>query len=184
MHSPRNDFLPNVILSWFFHILIPGDNMKKANWKTYAFWVLLAEGVGGLSGWLTRNGSKIFSQMVVKPPLTPPSIVFPIAWGILFLLMGIGAARVSLTPASGWRSLGLNLFILQLVVNFFWSPIFFNLQAYGLAICWLLLLMILVVAMILTFHKTDPPASWLQVPYLMWLVFATYLNAGVWLLNP
>ena len=158
--------------------------MKKQHWKTFAFWVLLAEGVGGLSGWLTRNGSKLFSQTVSKPPLTPPSIVFPIAWGILFLLMGIGAARVSLTPASGWRSLGLNLFILQLVVNFFWSPIFFNLQAYGLALCWLLLLMILVVAMLLTFHKTDTPASWLQVPCLMCLVFATYLNAGVWLLNP
>ena len=158
--------------------------MKKANWKTYAFWVLLAEGVGGLSGWLTRNGSKLFSQTVTKPPLTPPPVVFPIAWGILFLLMGIGAARVSLTPASGWRSLGLNLFVLQLAVNFFWSPIFFNLQAYGLALFWLLLLILLVAAMTLTFRKTDPPAAWLQVPYLIWLLFATYLNAGVWRLNP
>jgi len=158
--------------------------MNKANWKTYAFWILLAEGVGALSGWLTRNGTKIFSQMVAKPPLTPPPLVFPIVWGLLFLLMGFGAARVSLAPASRWRSLGLNLFILQLIVNFFWSPIFFNLQAYGLALFWLLLLILLVVAMILTFYKTDPIAAWLQVPYLAWLVFATYLNAGVWLLNP
>ena len=158
--------------------------MIKQHWKTYAFWVLLSEAVGALSGWLTRNGSKIFSQSVNKPPLTPPSLVFPIAWGVLFLLMGISAARVALTPASRGRSLGLNLFILQLVVNFLWSPIFFNLQAYGFALIWLLLLMLLVVAMILAFHKTDPLAAWIQVPYLMWLVFATYLNAGVWLLNP
>ncbi len=140
--------------------------------------------MGALSGWITRNGTKIFNQMVNKPPLTPPPLVFPIVWGLLFLLMGIGAARISLSEASRARSLGLNLFIVQLVVNFFWSPIFFNLQAYGLALFWLVLLIVLVVAMILVFYKTDPAAAWLQVPYLIWLVFAAYLNAGVWLLNP
>ena len=158
--------------------------MNKQNWKTYAFWILLAEAVGALSGWLTREGTKVFSQAVTKPPLTPPPIVFPIAWGILFLLMGIGAARISLAPPSRDRSLGLYLFVLQLVVNFFWSPIFFNLQAYGFALFWLLLLMALVFAMILTFHKTDSLAAWLQIPYLLWLAFAVWLNAGVWLLNP
>lgn len=67
--------------------------MKKSNWKVYAFWIVLAEAVGALSGWLTRKGVKIYNATVEQPPLSPPSIVFPIVWGILFALMGIGAAR-------------------------------------------------------------------------------------------
>jgi tryptophan-rich sensory protein len=97
--------------------------------------------------------------------------------------MGIGAARVSLTAPSPARSLGLNLFVVQLAVNFFWSPVFFNLRAYGFAFFWLLLLWALVLLMTLTFRKTDLPAAKLQIPYLLWLTFAVYLNAGVWYLN-
>ena len=104
-------------------------------------------------------------------------------WTILFALMGIGAARIYLAPPSKARSRGLNLFIAQLVVNFFWSPVFFNLQAFGLAFFWLLLLWGLVIWMILTFRKVDRTAANLQIPYLLWLTFAAYLNAGVWYLN-
>ena len=143
----------------------------------------MAEAVGALSGWLTREGTQLFSETVAKPPLTPPSLVFPIVWGILYALMGIGAARVSLTEPSEDRSRGLNLFVAQLIVNFFWSLIFFNAQAYGFAFFWLLLLWGLVLWMTLTFRKMDPIAAWLQVPYLLWLTFAAYLNFGVWRLN-
>ena len=157
--------------------------MKKTTWKPYVLWILLAEAVGALSGWLTREGTQLFSETVAKPPLTPPSLVFPIVWGILYALMGIGAARVSLTEPSEDRSRGLNLFVAQLIVNFFWSLIFFNAQAYGFAFFWLLLLWGLVLWMTLTFRKVDPIAAWLQVPYLLWLTFAAYLNFGVWRLN-
>ena len=157
--------------------------MKKTTWKPYVLWILLAEAVGALSGWLTREGTQLFSETVAKPPLTPPSLVFPIVWGILYALMGIGAARVSLTEPSEDRSRGLNLFVAQLIVNFFWSLIFFNAQAYGFAFFWLLLLWGLVLWMTLTFRKVDPIAAWLQVPYLLWLTFAAYLNIGVWRLN-
>ena len=156
----------------------------KGKWKSYLFWILLAEAVGGLSGWLTREGTEIYQQTIAQPPLSPPGWVFPVVWGILYALMGIGAARVYLSPPSSERSLGLNLFITQLVVNFFWSPIFFNLQAFGFAFFWLLLLWGLVLAMILIFRKTDPTAAKLQIPYLFWLTFAAYLNLGVWYLNP
>ena len=139
--------------------------------------------MGALSGWLTREGTQLFSETVAKPPLTPPSLVFPIVWGILYALMGIGAARVSLTEPSEDRSRGLNLFVAQLIVNFFWSLIFFNAQAYGFAFFWLLLLWGLVLWMTLTFRKVDTIAAWLQVPYLLWLTFAAYLNIGVWRLN-
>ena len=157
--------------------------MKKSNWKTYAFWILITEAVGALSGWLTREGSKIFSESVAQPPLSPPAILFPIVWGILYALMGYSAARIYMAPPSKERSRGLNIYIVQLVVNFFWSLIFFNAQAYGFAFFWLLLLWALVLWMILTFRKSDPLAAYLQIPYLIWLTFAAYLNLGVWYLN-
>ena len=157
--------------------------MKKSAWKTYAYWILLAEAVGGLSGWLTREGSKLYQATIQQPPLSPPGIVFPIVWGILFALMGVSAARIYLAPPSLARTRGLRLFFLQLFFNFFWSIIFFNLQAFGFALLWLLVLWGLILLMILTFRKTDAPAAWLQVPYLLWVTFAAYLNFGVWMLN-
>ena len=155
----------------------------KRNWKPYLWWILLAEAVGGLSGWLTRNGTKIYQQSIAQPPLSPPGWVFPVVWTILFALMGISAARIYLAPPSKERSQGLNLFISQLVVNFFWSPIFFNLQAFGFSFFWLLMLWGLVLWMIFAFRKVDPTAAKLQIPYILWLTFAAYLNLGVWFLN-
>ena len=153
--------------------------MVKQKWKTYAFWILLSTAVGGLAGLLTRTGVEDFNATVTQPPLSPPRIVFPIVWGILYALMGISAARISLTESRR----GLNLFVAQLIINFFWSLLFFNAAAYGFAAIWLLLLWVLVLLMILAFRQSDPLAAWLQVPYLLWLTFAAYLNIGVWYLN-
>lgn len=157
--------------------------MNKKTRRTYLLWILLAEAVGGLSGWLSRDGMKQYSETVIQPPLSPPMIVFPIVWGLLYALMGIGAARVWMTPPSKERSKGLNLFFTQLILNFFWSLIFFNAGTYGFAFLWLLILWVVVLMMILSFRKTDPIAGNLQIPYLIWLTFAAYLNLGVWLLN-
>lgn len=157
--------------------------MKKSTWKTYAFWILFTEAVGALSGWLTRPGTQIYNETIIQPPLSPPAIVFPIVWGILFALMGIGAARIYLAHTSGARSRSLILFLIQLIFNFFWSIIFFNFQAYGFAFIWLLILWFLILLMILSFRKVDKLAAWLQLPYLLWVTFAAYLNFGVWLLN-
>ena len=140
--------------------------MKKNMWKTYAAWILFTEAVGALSGWLTRKGTKIYNETIAQPPLSPPSMVFPIVWAILFALMGIGAARIYLAPPSGARSRSLLLFLIQLAVNFFWSIIFFNLQAFGFAFIWLILLWLLILLMILSFRKVDKVAAWLQIPYL------------------
>jgi len=158
--------------------------MKQRKWITYGFWILPSLGAGILSGLLTRAGTAEFSRSAVQPPLSPPAILFPIVWTVLYLLMGISAARVSLQEPSPERSRGLNLFVAQLIVNFFWSPIFFNAKAYGFALLWLILLWVLAFAMIRSFRRTDPLAALLQIPYLLWLTFAAYLNAGVWLLNP
>lgn len=157
--------------------------MKHHTWKIYAAWILLAEAVGGLSGWLTRDGAKAYSQSIIQPPLSPPAMVFPIVWGILFALMGIGAARIYLAPPSRERTNSLRIFLLQLAFNFFWSILFFNLQAFGAALVWLLILWGLIVWMIVSFRKVDPLAAWMQIPYLLWVTFAAYLNYGVWMLN-
>ena len=157
--------------------------MLKKKWKPYIIWIGITEAVGALSGWLTREGNRLYEQTAVKPKLSPPGIVFPIVWTILYALMGFGAARIRLTPPSAERSRGINLFIAQLIVNFFWPLIFFNAQAYGFAFLWLLLLWALVLWMILVWHKIDPLAAKLQIPYLVWLTFAAYLNFGVWYLN-
>lgn len=158
-------------------------NLKQNTWKTYAFWILLTEAVGGLAAWLTREDTRIFNETISQPPLSPPPAVFPIVWGILYALMGISAARVRLAPDSAAKRRGTLLFLVQLAVNFLWSPIFFSAQAFGLAFLWLVLLWVLVFWMIRAFSRVDPLAAWLQLPYLIWLTFAAYLNFGVWLLN-
>ena len=157
--------------------------MKSQTWKTYAGWILFTEAVGAISGLLTRAGTRYFNEAVVKPPFSPPGIVFPVVWAVLYLLMGIGAARVYLSPPSRARSRSLFLYLLQLAFNFLWSVIFFNFQAYGFALLWLCALWVLILLMTVSFYQVDPLAARLQIPYLLWVLFAGYLNAGVWMLN-
>lgn len=156
----------------------------KQTTKTYLIWIAVAEAAGLLSGLLSREGTELYSTVIEQPPLSPPAIVFPVVWTILYALMGVGAARIDLSAAGTERSCGLNLFVAQLIVNFFWSLIFFNAQAFGFALLWLILLWVLILAMIRNFRKVDPPAGLLQIPYLLWVTFAAYLNWGVWRLNP
>lgn len=155
----------------------------KRNWKIYLLWIGLSEAVGLLAGLLTREGTALYAAEAVKPPLSPPGILFPIVWTILYALMGIGAARVHQSFLSRERGWGLNLFIVQLVMNFFWSLIFFNAGAYGFALVWLIVLWGLILAMILVFYRVDRIAALLQIPYFLWVTFAAYLNWGVWRLN-
>ena len=157
--------------------------MNKNTWKPYLFGILFTEAVGGLAGLLTREATEIYNSTIVKPALSPPAIVFPIVWAILYALMGIGAARVWMAPLSPARTRSLRLFLLQLAFNFFWSILFFNFQVFGLAFFWLAVLWILILRMILSFYEVDRLAAWLQLPYLLWVLFAAYLNFGVWKLN-
>lgn len=157
--------------------------MKQKPWKPYLFWILFTEAVGGLSGWLTMEGNERFQETAQQPPLSPPGWVFGLVWGILFALMGFSAARIWRSAPSPEQKKSINLFLIQLTVNFFWSLLFFNAGAYGFAFFWLLLLWALVLAMILQFRRVDPLAAKLQIPYLLWITFAAYLNLGVWYLN-
>ena len=157
--------------------------MKNKPWKNYVFWIVITEAVGFVSGLLTRQGTEIYKNTITKPPLSPPAIVFPIVWAILYALMGFCAARVSLTPPSKDRRCAIYFYIAQLAFNFFWSIIFFNLQAFLFAFFWLVALWILIFLTIRAFRKVDELAGNLMIPYLIWVSFAGYLNLGVWLLN-
>lgn len=152
--------------------------MNKSK-KTKIVFILISLAVGGLSAFLTRNNMNVFDT-IQKPPLTPPAIVFPIVWTILFTLMGYSAARVYLEDP---KSNAIEVFGVNLVVNFFWSIIFFNLQAYTFAFIWLLLLIAVVIVMIIKFYRVDKAAAYLQLPYLAWLLFAGYLNLYIALMN-
>lgn len=150
--------------------------------KVFGISILIAELVGSLSALFTRNGMQSF-EIINKPALTPPAILFPIVWAILFALMGIGAAMIWLSPPSVAKNRSLIIYVLQLIVNFFWSIFFFNFGAYGFSFFWLLLLFALICLMIYNFYKVNKIAALIQIPYLIWVGFAGYLNFAIWMLN-
>ena len=156
---------------------------KMKNWKTFCFWIALSEAVGIMAGILTRKDVQIYSSEIIKPLLSPPPVLFPIVWTVLYALMGYGAAKIFISPASKERTRALWLFVSQLFFNFGWCFIFFSLQRFGVAFLWLLALITAVVGMIFVFRKIDKFAAYTQIPYLLWLLFAAYLNFSVWSLN-
>lgn len=149
--------------------------------KTYAVSIAVALAVGGLSALLTMDSMEKY-QVLDQPPLSPPGWVFPIVWSVLFVLMGIGAAMVYLSGSPS-RKEALAAYGLQLFVNFLWPILFFLLEARLFAFLWLVLLLVLVIWMTVSFARINKTAGLLQIPYILWLIFAGYLNLGVYLLN-
>ena len=136
--------------------------------------------VGGSLVGLIISGYMNYGDMV-KPPLSPPPYIFPIVWTILYILMGI-SYFIATKDNENDKELN-QIYILQLLVNFFWPIIFFVLKMYFTAFFWIILLLILVIIMIKELLKINKISGYLQIPYLMWLLFATYLNIGIFLLN-
>lgn len=156
-------------------------SVHKINLKHLAISLAISLGVGILSGISTMGSMENFEK-ISKPPLTPPGIVFPIVWFILFTLMGISSYIIYESDSPNSKN-ALTVYGIQLVVNFIWPLLFFNMQAYLFSFIWILLLWILIIIMIVQFYKISKPAALLQIPYLLWVTFATYLNFGVFLLN-
>ena len=157
-------------------------NVNNRKFWTYAIAIAIPEAVGALAGFLTRDGVEVFRQLP-QSALTPPGFVFPIVWTALSALMGVGLARIWMAPDSEERTRSLSLFLFQLIFNFFWSFFFFNMQAFGFSLLWIIALWVLIGMMILSFYRVDKPAAWLQVPYFLWVTFATYLTFVAWRLN-
>ncbi len=157
--------------------------MKK-NIKPYVVFIIISLFVGGLSAFFTRNNMDIYNK-INTPPLSPPSIPFPIVWTILYILMGVSAALIYNDRFAAKHEIksALYTFGASLIVNFFWSIIFFNLNAFLFAFIWLLLLLYLIVVTIIKYYKIRPLAAYLQIPYLLWVTFAGYLTLSIWYLN-
>ena len=136
--------------------------------------------VGGVLVGLIISGYMNYGDMV-KPPLSPPSYIFPIVWTILYILMGI-SYFIATKDKENDKDLN-QIYILQLLVNFFWPIIFFVLGMYFTAFLWIILLIILVIVMIKELLKNNKISGYLQILYFIWLLFATYLNIGIFLLN-
>ena len=156
---------------------------KNIKWKKLIPALALPLALGGLSAWLNRGAMAGYAALN-KVPLSPPGWLFPVVWTLLFLLMGLASYLVALSPASGSRrERALSLYLVQLGVNFFWGSLFFGLGAWFPAFLWLLLLLGLSLICCLLFWHIDRRAGALLLPYLMWLLFAAYLNQGLWLIN-
>lgn len=152
--------------------------------KPYVISIAIALGVGGLSALLTSGNMDIYSR-IVQPPLAPPSILFPIVWTILYVLMGISAAMIYNEKGKKPEEVrnALIVYAVSLVFNFFWSIIFFNMQAYLFAFIWLIALWVLILITIIKYYQIRPLAAYLQIPYLVWVTFAGYLNLAIYILN-
>lgn len=156
--------------------------MKKG-WKTLLICIAIPLAVGGVAGWLTRGSMEVFEQMN-KPPLAPPGWVFPVVWTVLFVLMGLASYLVYTSGAKQAEvERALQVYGLQLVVNFFWSILFFNLSLCFAAFVWLVLLWVLVLITTVRFHEISKLAGYLLIPYFLWVTFAGYLNLSICLLN-
>lgn len=155
----------------------------RIQWKPLLISLALPLAVGGLSAFLTKNSMEAFAALN-QPPLSPPGWVFPVAWTILYSLMGLACYLVYTAPGHKDKAQSaLKLYGLQLAVNFIWPLLFFRFGLYGFAFFWLLLLWLLVYRTKREFAAISPLAGKLMLPYLLWLTFAAYLNLGVALLN-
>lgn len=155
----------------------------KVNWKVAAVCIAIPLLVGIAARLLTGSGMDSYATMK-KPPLAPPGWLFPVVWTILYVLMGIASYRVLRSGKPSYRVReALGAYAFQLVFNFFWTLIFFGLKWYLFAFIWLVTLWILIAVTAVRFLKMDRIATYLLIPYLVWVAFAGYLNIGIALMN-
>lgn len=153
--------------------------MNKINYKLLIFNIILPLIIGGI-GTLLGNPSSY--SIINKPSFSPPAILFPIVWTILYILMGISAYMISVSDDSDKKKAYI-IYLIQLVVNGLWSLFFFRFKWYLFSFFWILLLISLVIIMIDRFYKINKVSGYLQLPYLAWLIFASILNLSIYLLN-
>ncbi|MDD3410718.1 MAG: tryptophan-rich sensory protein [Eubacteriales bacterium] len=140
--------------------------------------------IGGLAAWITSGSFSDF-EALRQPPFAPPSWLFPVAWTILYVLMAVGAWMVQSSDAPPpFLRAALWLYGIQLLFNFFWPLFFFKWNLRLFAFAWLLALLTLAAFMARQFRRARPAAGWMQLPYLLWLLFAACLNLAIVLLNP
>lgn len=157
------------------------------NWKNLivaAICIAIPMATGGLAGYITSDDSSgVWYQALAKPAFQPPGWVFGPVWTTLYFLMGVGLFLVWRAPASRARTAAMGLFGGQLVLNFFWSLIFFQWHLLGVAVAEIVLMWVAIVAMMVAFWRVRPVAAYLQIPYIAWVTFATVLTSAIYWLN-
>jgi len=156
--------------------------MKKEKLTSLLIFVIGTELVGAMSGLLSGGNFSEFYRTLEKPPLAPPGWLFPVMWAILYALMGISAFQIY-EASDSRKSKALLLYFIQLAVNFSWSIVFFRFKSLLGAVVVIVLLLILVIWMIKQFGNIRKSAGLLNIPYLLWTAFATYLTVGIYLKN-
>lgn len=147
--------------------------------KSYAKSIIIPIVLGGIVGLITSKAMNY--SMLNKPPLSPPGFIFPIVWTILYILMGISYGILDSREYIDFDIK--SIYFAQLIVNLLWPILFFVFKWRLFAFIWILLLISLVINMIIKFYQKDRVAGLLQIPYLIWLVFAGYLNLFIYFLN-
>ena len=136
--------------------------------------------IGGSIVGLIINKSIDYNYLV-NPPLSPPSYLFPIVWSILYLLIGI--SYYIYRKNNNNDPLTIKLYYIQLILNYLWSIIFFTLKLRTLAVIWIIVLAITIIYLMIRFYKEERTSFYLLIPYILWVLFATYLNIGIVVLN-
>ncbi|MCB2290412.1 tryptophan-rich sensory protein [Clostridium sp. CS001] len=155
----------------------------KKNIIAFIISIVIAQGVGLLSGFLSMTASNSY-EAFNKPFFSPPGWVFPVVWSILYFLMAIAAYRIWLKGKSREDvSKALTLYGTQLLLNFLWSLIFFRFRLYAIAFLELLLLIVFILLTTFEFFRIDKPSGYLMIPYILWVSFAGVLNYAIWMLN-
>ena len=145
--------------------------------------ILLPLLVGSISAIATATGVNDWFLTIQKPFFNPPNYLFAPVWTILYILMGISLFIVLQTPSSRSKKYAISIFMVQLLLNFCWSFIFFKYHLIGLALVDIILIWLAIICMIYSFYQINKKAGYLQIPYLLWVSFASILNGAIWYLN-
>lgn len=139
--------------------------------------------IGGISGFATATSINDWYVHINKPSFNPPNYLFGPVWTTLYILMGISFYMILQTASNEMRKKAVNIFSIQLLLNFCWSFIFFKFQLLGLAFIEIIIMWLSIIAMIIIFFEINKKAGILQIPYLLWVSFASVLNGSIWFLN-
>lgn len=145
--------------------------------------ILLPLSVGAVAGMFTSQAVPTWYASLNRPSFSPPNWVFGPVWTSLYILLGISFFLIWKEEASKERDLAIKVFSIQMLLNFAWSFLFFYFNLIGAALIEIILLWTSIAAMIYLFYKIKPLAAYLNIPYLLWVSFATILNAGYYFLN-
>lgn len=152
----------------------------RIDWKKLIIITVITFIVGTFFSFLTMNSMDTFKDL--SKPINVPGVLFPIVWSILYLLMSISCYLIVQSNDKDKKE-GIILYAIQLVINSLWALIFFGFGAYLLSFIWIIILLIVVIIMLAKFYNINKIAMYINIPYVLWLLFAAYLNLGIYLLN-